>query len=138
MTAGYSKRTLAEKLGIKSGSRIAIVNSPFGYEVTLGQLPAGVVSMSRLRGPLDLIQFFATSKKEVEGKMPSLKRALALNGALWISWPKRASKVKTDLTEDVIREIALKNKLVDVKVCAVDEKWSGLKLVYRVKDRKLT
>lgn len=138
MTAGYSKRTLAEKLGIKSGARIAILNSPGGYEATLGPLPEGVDLTSRLSGPLHLIQFFTTSKKELEGNLPRLMRAMAQNGALWISWPKRASKVKTDLTEDVIREIALRNKLVDVKVCAVDEKWSGLKLVYRVKDRKVT
>lgn len=136
MAAGYSKRTLVEKLGIKSGKKIAIINPPDGYAATLGEFPPGVILLKRLKGPLDLIHFFTTSRRDIEDRLPELTAALAQNGALWISWPKRASKVETDLTEDVIRDIALKKKLVDVKVCAVDEKWSGLKLVYRLEHRK--
>jgi hypothetical protein len=136
MPAGYSKRTLVEKLGIKSGHTIAIVNAPNDYAATLGELPSGVTLVKRLKGPLDLIQFFAMSRRDFERRLPDLMAALAQNGSLWVSWPKRASKVPTDLTEDVIRDIALRNKLVDVKVCAVDEMWSGLKLVYRLEHRK--
>ena len=85
---------------------------------------------------MDLVQFFTTERTELEAQFPSLKQAIAYDGSLWISWPKKASKVKTDLNENVIREIGLDNGLVDVKVCAVDEIWSGLKFVFRVEDRK--
>lgn len=135
-TAGYSKRSLQEKLGIKRHSRIAIINAPAGYSETLGEIPESVTLVKRLSGSIDLIQVFTTSKSEFESKLDKLKEALAQNGSLWVSWPKKAAKVETDLTEDVIREVALRNGLVDIKVCAVDEVWSGLKLVYRLKDRK--
>ena len=135
MPAGYSSRSLPDKLGIKPGFRIALLAPPRGYDGILGALPPGVVRAKALRGPLDLIQLFTTRTSELARRFPALKRALAIDGALWISWPKQASGVETDLGERIIREIGLAHGLVDVKVCAVDEVWSGLKFVYRLKDR---
>jgi hypothetical protein len=133
--AGYSGRPLVDKLGIKPGTRIAILNAPRGYRATLGHLPAGVVVASAARGTFPLIQFFSVSRSVLESRFPALVRALEPAGALWISWPKQASGVPTDLTEDVVRAIALPTGLVDVKVAAVDDVWSGLKLVRRLKNR---
>jgi hypothetical protein len=134
MPAGYSTRSLSDKLGIKAGARIAFVGAPKGYDATLGELPP-VTQAETLRGPLDLIQVFVTSRAELARRFPTLKKALAIDGALWVSWPKKASGVATDVVEDVVREIGLAQGLVDVKVCAVDETWSGLKFVYRLADR---
>jgi len=125
---------LAAKLGIKSGSTIAILGAPRGYERTLGKLPQ-VRRSAGTTGPLDFVQFFTKEKRELERRFAALARALAPAGMLWISWPKRSSRVATDLTEDVIRKIGLAHGLVDVKVAAVDEVWSGLKFVRRLKDR---
>ncbi len=136
MVAGYSKRSLVEKLGIKEGSRIAFVRAPENYSRTLGSLPKGVTVREKPDGPLDLIQFFSMRKSQLESSFPALKKAVAQNGMLWVSWPKGSSKLETDLNENVVREIGLKNGLVDVKICAVDEVWSGLKFVYRRTDRK--
>jgi hypothetical protein len=133
--AGYSGRPLVAKLGIKPCTRIAIVNAPRGYRTTLGKLPPGVRIMAAARGSLPFIQFFTTSRKTLEGRFTALVRALAPDGALWVSWPKRASGVETDVTEDAVRAVALAGGLVDVKVAAIDEVWSGLKLVRRLKDR---
>ena len=133
--AGYSPRSLVAKLGIKPHTRIAIVNAPRGYRATLGKLPAGVRVAVAARGALPFIQFFTTSHRALEAKFSGLVRALASDGALWVSWPKRASGVATDVTEDVVRAVALPRGLVDVKVCAVDDVWSGLKLVRRLKHR---
>lgn len=133
--AGYSPRPLVTKLGIKPGTRIAIVNAPRGYGATLGKLPPGVTVATAARGSLPLIQFFTKTRRALEGKLAGLVRALASDGALWVSWPKRASGVPTDVTEDVVRAVALSRGLVDIKVCAVDDVWSGLKLVRRRKDR---
>ncbi|MCB0155663.1 MAG: DUF3052 domain-containing protein [Anaerolineae bacterium] len=135
MTAGYSKTPLMQKLGIKPGFRLIILNSPPGYAATLGPLPAEVTVAETLAGPLDFIHFFSQHRAELEANFPRLKQALALTGMLWISWPKKAAKVPTDVTDSVVREIGLANGLVDVKVAAVDEVWSGLKFMYRVKDR---
>ncbi|HTH64575.1 MAG TPA: DUF3052 domain-containing protein [Gemmatimonadales bacterium] len=134
-TTGYSGKRLVDKLGIKPGFRIAIIAARRGYRSTLGPLPIGVSVASSLRGVLPFIHFFTTRRAQLERRFPSLKRALAQDGALWVSWPKKASGVATDLTEDVVREVALAGGLVDVKVCAIDEVWSGLKLVRRLKDR---
>ncbi len=134
--AGYSKRSLVEKLGIKPGVNIIILNAPDGYEKALGELPANVSVASSLGSTLDLIQFFTKDREELDTNFPALKQALAHNGQLWISWPKKSAKIPTDLDENIIRDIGLQNGLVDVKVIAVDEVWSGLKFVYRVKDRK--
>jgi hypothetical protein len=133
--AGYSPRSLVAKLGIKPHTRIAIVRAPRGYRATLGKLPPGVRVAAAARGSLPFIQFFTTSRGALEAKFAGLVRALASDGALWVSWPKRASGVATDVTEDVVRAVALPRGLVDVKVCAVDDVWSGLKLVRRLKHR---
>lgn len=133
--AGYSKRSLVEKLGIKAGSNIIILNAPDGYDKTLGELPADVFVAPSLASTVGFIQFFSKEREELDKTFPALKQAIAHDGMLWISWPKGASKIATDLNENVIREIGLQNGLVDVKVIAVDEVWSGLKFVYRVKDR---
>ncbi len=133
--AGYSGKPLVEKLGIKAGASVAIVNAPKGYDRILGKLPSRVTRKASAVGPLDFVQFFTTERRELERRFAALARALAPAGMLWISWPKQSSGVATDLTEDVIRAIGLAHGLVDVKVAAVDEVWSGLKFVRRVKDR---
>ena len=135
MTAGYSKRPLVQKLGIKSGSKIIILNAPPDYDQTLGPLPDGVTLAKTLDDPLDFIHFFTKSNIELESRFNDLKQALAYDGMLWISWPKKASKVETDLDENIIRDTGLAKGLVDVKVAAVDAVWSGLKFVYRLEDR---
>jgi len=135
MPAGYSQRSLVDKLGIKPGARIAILHAPRGYRATLGKLPRGVTVTSAARGVLSFIQFFSVDRAILERQLPALLRALAPDGALWVSWPKKASGVPTDMTEDVVRAIALPTGLVDVKVAAVDDVWSGLKLVRRLKNR---
>jgi uncharacterized RDD family membrane protein YckC len=135
MPAGYSKRSLVEKLGIPPGARIAILNAPRGYRTNLGKLPPGVRVATAARGSLPFIQFFTTTRQALEGRFAALVRALTPAGALWVSWPKRASGVATDVTEDVVRAIALAGGLVGVKVAAIDDVWSGLKLVRRLKNR---
>ena len=136
MPAGYSKKSLVEKLGIKEGFAISIIGAPENYAATLGKLPPGVRQTNKLEGPLDFVQFFCSKRSRLEDNFPALKEALSPSGMLWVSWPKGSSGVPTDLTENVVREIGLRNGLVDVKVCAVDETWSGLKFVYRLKDRR--
>src|SRR6185295_12754974 len=135
MTAGYSKRSLVEKLGIKPNSDIAILNAPADFHSTLGPLPDGVVLRSKLSKPLPFIHAFFLDSKKLDLQFPTLKKSLEQTGALWISWPKKAAKIETDLTDNVVREIGLRHGLVDIKVCAVDEVWSGLKFVHRIKDR---
>jgi len=136
MAAGYSKKSLIDKLGIKEGNRIAILNPPENYSATLGPFPKDVVATKTLQSCTDFIHFFTKQKRDLESNFAKLKRALAHDGMLWISWPKGASKLATDLNENTVREIGLMHGLVDIKVCAVDEIWSGLKFVYRIKDRK--
>ena len=136
MPAGYSKKSLVDKLGIKDGFTIAIVGSPENYAATLGSLPSGVRQTKGIKGPLDFLQFFCSKRSDLESHFPKLKAALSPRGMLWVSWPKGSSGVLTDLTENVVREIGLRNGLVDIKVCAVDETWSGLKFVFRLKDRR--
>ena len=131
--AGYSERPLVEKLGIQPGARVAIVGAPEGYESTLGPLPEGVVPS--LDPPLDFIHLFAVERAVLERAFREMKPKLAAGGMLWASWPKKAAKVPTDLDDSVVRRIGLDQGLVDVKVAAVDEVWSGLKFVYRLKDR---
>ena len=122
-------------MGIKSGQRIIILNAPEGYEATLGTLPDAVEVVHELVGTFDLIQYFTTERAAYERDFPLLRDTLTTAGMLWVSWPKKAAKMKTDLDENLIRDIGLANGLVDVKVIAVDERWSGLKFVQRVKDR---
>jgi hypothetical protein len=133
--AGYSRTPLARKLGIRGGQRVAFVAAPEGFADAIGPLP-GVDITSRLRGPLDVTVFFTRRRGELRRRFEALKRALDPAGGLWIAWPKRSSGVDTDLTEDVVRQLALANGLVDNKVCAIDETWSGLRLVYRRADRR--
>ncbi len=135
MAAGYSKRSLVQKLGIKSGFKLAILNPPQDYENTLGELPGGLILRPSLEAGMDFIQFFSRSRKCLEAELPALKDALAPKGMLWICWPKATAKMETDLKGAIVRELGLASGLVDIKVCAVDEKWSGLKFVYRLKDR---
>ena len=136
MPAGYSKRSLPDKLGIKERAKIAILHPPQNYSSTLGPLPDGVQLLKKPQPQTNFIQFFALTRGELERNFLDLKRALASDGMLWISWPKKTSKISTDLNENLVREIGLKHGLVDIKVCAVDETWSGLKFVFRIKDRK--
>lgn len=142
-TAGYSGKPLAIKLGIKPGMTVSAVDAPRGYRALLGALPEGArvqVSAGRAAtnksAALPLIHYFATQRTVLAPRFPALVRSLAPAGALWISWPKGGSKVATDLNENVVREIGLAAGLVDVKVCAVDETWSALKFVRRVKHRQ--
>jgi hypothetical protein len=127
--AGYSATPLARKLGIKEGARLAVLGAPDGF--TIEGLPGGVEVRTTARGIHDVIVSFHTARGELARRLPSLMRALDVDGGLWISWPKRASGVGTDITEDVVREVALPTGLVDVKVCAVDDTWSGLRLCLR-------
>jgi hypothetical protein len=133
--SGYSGTPLPRKLGIKEGARVALVDAPDNFEATLGALPDGVTVRTRARGPVDVIVFFTTSRAKLERRIETLRSALDLAGRLWVAWPKRASGVPTDVTEDVVREIAVGHRLVDNKVAALDETWSGLQLVIRLKDR---
>jgi hypothetical protein len=134
-SAGYSGTPLAKKLGIKEGSKIAVHNQPENYYKLFTDFPQGV-NIIKNKTKVDLIHYFVKEEKQLSRDINKLKNQIEQNGMIWISWPKKSSKVETDITEDVVRNIALKNGLVDIKVCAVDETWSGLKLVIPVKDRK--
>jgi hypothetical protein len=137
VTSGYSGTPLPKKLGIKPNHKLALVNSPPRFEATLGALPAGAeIETDRAVGePFDVMLFFTKSRADLEAAFATLAARLVPNGGLWIAWPKRTSGVSTDLTEDVVRSVGLKVGLVDNKVCAVDETWSGLRFVIRLKDR---
>jgi hypothetical protein len=133
--AGYSGTPLPRKLGIKADSTVALSRAPQGFDETLGELPAGVRIRRAVRGKLDVIVAFYEERKDLERGMPSLRKSMQPHTGLWIAWPKRSSGVRTDITEDVVRELALANRLVDNKVCAIDETWSALRLVIRLADR---
>jgi|SRR5580698_480550 hypothetical protein len=134
-TAGYSGMPVAKKLGIKAGFRVLARNAPADYKKLLAPLPEDVTITARAGKDLDLIHLFTRSRHELAAALPAMLKSIGNDGAIWVSWPKKASKVETDVTEDVIRDVALPLGLVDVKVCAVDETWSGLKLVIRLKNR---
>jgi len=133
--AGYSGTPLAKKLGIKGDFHINLINAPEYYLCLFTDLPANLYFENDEDAKLDLIHFFTKSQEEYKSILPQLKTRIKPNGSIWVSWPKKASKVTTDITEDIIRNFALQIGLVDIKVCAVDETWSGLKLVIPVKDR---
>lgn len=133
--AGYSGTPLAKKLGIKEGSRIALVNAPKDFRSALGELPDNVEFVSRPTKSLDIILFFVMSERVLARDFAKLSEKLVTNGMIWIAWPKKSSGVTTDLTEQRVQRIGLDAGLVDVKICAIDETWSGLKFVYRLKDR---
>jgi hypothetical protein len=136
--AGYSGTPLPKKLGIKPGHRVRFSGAPPEFMTTLGKLPTPlyvVAEADETVSGLDLVVFFTTAADALRERFHALAASLAPAGMLWIAWPKKASRVPTDLTEDVVRQIALDGGMVDVKVCAIDATWSGLKLVYRLKDR---
>ncbi len=135
--AGYSKTPLVKKLGIKPDHRIQFIDAPDDFDDTLGPVPEGVVvhRSMRGRGPYDVIVFFTKSQAKLRARFDKLRERMNPACGFWICWPKKSSGVKSDLTEDVIRRVALDAGLVDNKVCAVDETWSGLRVVIRVRDR---
>jgi hypothetical protein len=133
--AGYSRTPLSRKLGIKPGFNVLIIAPPRHYRALLEPLPVGVRLRRSGAGPFDMIHVFSTRVRELEPELRRLEAMMPDQGMIWVSWPKRSSGVSTDLDENTVRELALKARLVDVKVCAVDETWSGLKLVRRLKDR---
>jgi hypothetical protein len=136
--AGYSGTPLAKKLGFREGFRSGFVNPPKGFQQELGILPEGVkIFAPSWPKRLDLIVFFADSQKKLKREFPRLAKKLEKNGMLWIAWPKKAAGVATDLSDNSVRQIGLDAGLVDVKVCAVNDIWSGLKFVYRLEDRIL-
>lgn len=134
--AGYSGTPLPQKLGIKEQHRVLLVNAPAGFD--LGTLPTGAVLVKRLAGTalLDVIVVFVKQREDLVAQLAACRPRLHQNGGLWIAWPKKASKVPTDIVEDTIREVALPTGLVDNKVCAIDDTWSGLRLVIRRENRK--
>ncbi len=134
--AGYSGTPLAQKLGIKPGATVVLINAPANYRKLLGKLGNGVEFTSQVRANSNFIHFFAIHRDELEKQLRALRTKIADSGTLWISWAKKSSGVATDISEDVIREVALPLGFVDIKVCAVDETWSGLKLMIRRQNRK--
>lgn len=136
MGAGYSGTPLIRKLGIREGFRMQVLNPPDGYWQLLGDLPAGVhVLKSPRAADLDFVHIFATRVEELERRLRGARGRIADNGMIWVSWPKKASGVESELDGNRVRGSGLDKSLVDVKVCAVDETWSGLKFVIRVQDR---
>jgi len=133
--AGYSGTPLVQKLGIKGGMTIALLGAPDGFDDLLVGLPDDVVVRRRSQGHLDLAVTFQTERAVLEGRLPTVLKALDRAGSLWVAWPKKASKVPTDITEDTVREVVLPLGLVDVKVCAIDPTWSGLKIMWRRENR---
>ena len=131
----YSGTPLYKKLGIKEGSRVTFVRAPAGFEKTLGPLPNEVEVKKTARGPLDVIVVFAQRTGELRTRFPTLKRALAPAGGLWVAYPKKSSSIPTDITFELAQEIGLDEGLVDNKSCAIDDDWSGLRFVYRLEDR---
>ena len=135
MTAGYSGTPLVRKLGLKAGMRAAFVNAPDHLPSLLGELPQPLRILKRPARDMDFVHFFVSRRRSLEARLPTLKAALAAAGMLWISWPKKSSSLSTEVAESDIRAAGLEAGLVDVKICAVDEDWSGLKFVYRRADR---
>lgn len=134
-SSGYSGTSLARKLGIKAGQQIAILNKPMGYKKRLEPLISDIRITEVLSKDLAFIHFFVKERAQLKKELPALRSGLAYGGMLWISWPKKASKVATDLDGNIVRELGLAIGLVDIKVAAIDEIWSGLKFVYRLEDR---
>ena len=133
--AGYSGTPLAKKLGIKEGFRVRFVNAPSEFEKELGKLPAGVEIATKADKPFNLIVLFVNSERRLESQFAKLAGKTVPDGMIWVAWPKKSSGVATDLSFDNVQQIGLEAGLVDVKICAVNEIWSGLKFVYRLKDR---
>lgn len=134
--AGYSGTPLVRKLGIQEGSKLFLAGAPENYLEWVAPLPKAVTISPRMSSAVTLAHFFCTEKSQLRKLLRASLGKLKPNGVIWVSWPKKASKVTTDITEDTIREIALPMGLVDIKVCAIDDVWSGLKLVLRKENRK--
>jgi len=134
--AGYSETPLPQKLGIKPGLTVVTINTPKNYRRLLGTIPEGVTFSNRLRSASTFVHVFIRKHSELANRLPVLREKIADAGTVWVSWPKRSSGVLTDVTEDVVRAVALPLGFVDVKVCAIDETWSGLKLMVRRENRK--
>jgi hypothetical protein len=134
--AGYSGTPLPQKLGIKPGMTIVTINAPANYRRLLGTLPDSVIFSDRLKSGSSFSHVFIKRRSELEKKLSILREKIADTGTVWVSWPKRSSGVLSDVTEDVVRAVALPLGFVDVKVCAIDETWSGLKLMVRRENRK--
>lgn len=130
-TAGYSGTPLAKKLGIKEGSSVLPIGAPKDYRKLLAPLPTGVRFVAQISSDTEVVHVFEVSRAKLAATLKGLRTKIAPAAAIWVSWPKKTAKVATDITEDVIREVALPLGFVDIKVCAVDETWSGLKLVIR-------
>jgi hypothetical protein len=135
-TIGYSGTSLAKKLGIKPPLKVLTINAPKEYKSWLGALPAGVTLATKVKKPIEAAHIFTSESAFLDATLSKLRNELRQDGFVWVSWPKKSSKVPTDITEDTIREIALPLGFVDIKVCAVSEVWSGLKLVIRKSERK--
>lgn len=135
MTSGYSGTSLPQKLGIKAGSVLAVVNDPGHFFSLCRPMPNDVLVRTSARGKADAAVFFTKDRAELERRIGSLERMISPDGGLWVCWPKRASKVPTDMTEAVVRDVVLPRGLVDVKVAAIDEVWSGLRVVVRRENR---
>ena len=129
--AGYSGTSLTKKLGVKEGSHVLLVGAPIGYLSLLHPLPNGVHFASRISDVTDVVHVFSARRVELQRMLVRYRQRLKSTGMIWVSWPKKSAKVPTDITEDTVRELALPLGLVDVKVCAIDEVWSALKLVIR-------
>ncbi|HVZ39526.1 MAG TPA: DUF3052 domain-containing protein [Candidatus Kapabacteria bacterium] len=132
----YSSTPLIRKLGIREGMRATFVNAPDDFSGTLGELPADLTIVKTPRAPMDFLLFFTPRAGELAARFPKLAATLAPAGMLWIAWPKKSSGVETDITFDVVQRIGLDAGLVDVKICAIDARWTGLKFVIRLRDRK--
>lgn len=133
--AGYSATPLPKKLGLRDGSRIALINAPAGFESALGKLPPDAQIATRLTKPLDLVLLFVLTERALLRDFEKVAKKLASNGMIWVAWPKKSSGVATDLSFERVQRIGLDSGLVDVKICAIDDVWSGLKFVIRSKDR---
>jgi len=134
--AGYSKTPLAQKLGLKPGMEVILLGAPAGYRKLLSPLPAKVSFNDKAPANAGFVHLFVSDRQTLENELKRLRSLIADAGILWVSWPKKSSGVATDITEDIIREVCLPLGLVDIKVCAVDETWSGLKLMIRRAERR--
>jgi hypothetical protein len=136
LPAGYSGTPLYRKLGIEEGASVAVIGAPASYPQLIAPLPMGAKIVKKIPKEASFVHVFATERDDLSGHLSQLRKSIAQNGVVWVSWPKKSAKVETDITEDVIREVALPMGFVDVKVCAVDETWSGLKLMIRRDQRR--
>jgi hypothetical protein len=136
MPAGYSGTPLKQKLGLKDGFNVVVLNEPAGFRDLLDTGPDELTFKAALRGDIDVVVAFVTRQAELRTRREQLAKAIFPDGAIWVAWPKKSSKVPTDITEDTVRDVFLPHGLVDNKVCAIDDTWSGLRVVWRKEQRK--